>query len=338
MGSFKATRAILVLFMGLAFLGSANAATKKNVVFVLIDALRADQIEGTRNGVPLMPYLNGLSAVRFKNATSPASWTLPAMASLFTSQYVDTHGVFAQGTALPANLQSMAAWFKQAGYSTVGIQTNGNLSAQRGFGQGFDQYDAIIDGFAENVTAHTLADTQSLTQPFFLYTHYLDPHMPYIPPQSYRALLGYPAPTLPPAEQAIAEDFIPYFWDHLDYVMGVKPAPTYPDLSPVGRDSVRALYDAEARYTDDQVRIARAIQQQLQPWMNVFYDDGGAVGRRYRRQDEIGTPFCITVDFDTVGENGPEKEGTVTLRHRDSMQQERVAIADLKPFLLERIA
>ncbi len=255
MGSFKATRAILVLFMGLAFLGSANAATKKNVVFVLIDALRADQIEGTRNGVPLMPYLNGLSAVRFKNATSPASWTLPAMASLFTSQYVDTHGVFAQGTALPANLQSMAAWFKQAGYSTVGIQTNGNLSAQRGFGQGFDQYDAIIDGFAENVTAHTLADTQSLTQPFFLYTHYLDPHMPYIPPQSYRALLGYPAPTLPPAEQAIAEDFIPYFWDHLDYVMGVKPAPTYPDLSPVGRDSVRALYDAEARYTDDQVRI-----------------------------------------------------------------------------------
>ncbi|MEI6493841.1 MAG: His/Gly/Thr/Pro-type tRNA ligase C-terminal domain-containing protein, partial [Verrucomicrobiota bacterium] len=45
-----------------------------------------------------------------------------------------------------------------------------------------------------------------------------------------------------------------------------------------------------------------------------------------------------TVDFDTVGENGPEKAGTVTLRHRDSMQQERVAIADLKSFLLERIA
>ena len=44
------------------------------------------------------------------------------------------------------------------------------------------------------------------------------------------------------------------------------------------------------------------------------------------------------MDFDTIGENGPEKEGTVTMRHRDSMEQERLAIADLKPFLLERIA
>ena len=86
------------------------------------------------------------------------------------------------------------------------------------------------------------------------------------------------------------------------------------------------------------VEAARAIVQSLRGDMNVFYDESGAIGRRYRRQDEAGTPFCITVDFDTIGENGPEKEGTVTMRHRDSMQQERVAIADLKPFLLERIA
>ena len=86
------------------------------------------------------------------------------------------------------------------------------------------------------------------------------------------------------------------------------------------------------------VEAARSIVQSLRGDMNVFYDESGAIGRRYRRQDEAGTPFCITVDFDTVGENGPEKQGTVTMRHRDSMQQERVAIADLKPFLLERIA
>ena len=86
------------------------------------------------------------------------------------------------------------------------------------------------------------------------------------------------------------------------------------------------------------VEAARSIVQALRGDMNVFYDESGAIGRRYRRQDEAGTPFCITVDFDTVGENGPEKQGTVTMRHRDSMQQERVAIADLKPFLLERIA
>jgi glycyl-tRNA synthetase len=71
--------------------------------------------------------------------------------------------------------------------------------------------------------------------------------------------------------------------------------------------------------------------------MNVFYDDGGAIGRRYRRQDEAGTPYCITVDFDTIGENGPEKLDTVTLRHRDTMTQERIRIADLHAFLSSQI-
>ena len=88
---------------------------------------------------------------------------------------------------------------------------------------------------------------------------------------------------------------------------------------------------------DEQVRICREIQQTLQPWMTVFYDDGGAVGRRYRRQDEVGTPFCVTVDFDTLGENGDELKNTVTVRHRDSMEQERLPIKELLPWLLERV-
>ena len=88
---------------------------------------------------------------------------------------------------------------------------------------------------------------------------------------------------------------------------------------------------------EEQVRIAREIQKTLQPWMTVFYDDGGAVGRRYRRQDEVGTPFCVTVDFDTLGEIGPELKGTVTIRHRDSMEQERLPVDALLPWLLERV-
>ncbi|MFC7336395.1 glycine--tRNA ligase [Haloferula chungangensis] len=88
---------------------------------------------------------------------------------------------------------------------------------------------------------------------------------------------------------------------------------------------------------EEQVRICREIQKTLQPWMNVFYDDGGAVGRRYRRQDEIGTPFCVTVDFDTLGENDPSTKGTVTIRHRDSMEQERLPVSELLAWLLERV-
>ncbi len=85
------------------------------------------------------------------------------------------------------------------------------------------------------------------------------------------------------------------------------------------------------------VSKALAVRDLLQPFMNVFYDDGGAIGRRYRRQDEAGTPFGITIDFDTIGENGPELEGTVTLRHRDSMKQERVKISDLLGLLLPQV-
>jgi glycyl-tRNA synthetase len=85
------------------------------------------------------------------------------------------------------------------------------------------------------------------------------------------------------------------------------------------------------------VKKAIEVRDLLRPLMNVFYDDTGAIGRRYRRQDEAGTPFGLTIDFDTIGENGPELEGTVTLRHRDSMKQERVKISDLIGLLLPQI-
>jgi glycyl-tRNA synthetase len=82
------------------------------------------------------------------------------------------------------------------------------------------------------------------------------------------------------------------------------------------------------------VAKAREIQLALRSHMNVFYDETGAIGRRYRRQDEAGTPFGITVDFETLGEKDEALRDTVTLRHRDSMKQERVRIDDLLNLLL----
>lgn len=77
----------------------------------------------------------------------------------------------------------------------------------------------------------------------------------------------------------------------------------------------------------DQVRIAEEIFADLTQNYVCEYDDGGAIGKRYRRQDEIGTPFCITVDHDSV------TDGTVTIRHRDSMEQERVKVEELRKFM-----
>ena len=86
------------------------------------------------------------------------------------------------------------------------------------------------------------------------------------------------------------------------------------------------------------VAKAREVLAMLRPYMTVFYDEAGAIGRRYRRQDEAGTPFGVTIDFDTIGKGEqPGQEGTVTLRDRDSMQQVRVPINELLPTLLAKL-
>ena len=90
------------------------------------------------------------------------------------------------------------------------------------------------------------------------------------------------------------------------------------------------------RNKPDLVAKAREIFQSLRGQMNAFYDDAGSIGRRYARQDEAGTPFCVTIDFDTLGEK-PELKDTVTIRHRDDGGQERIAMAELPVWLLARV-
>ncbi|MGZ4987352.1 MAG: glycine--tRNA ligase, partial [Limisphaerales bacterium] len=85
------------------------------------------------------------------------------------------------------------------------------------------------------------------------------------------------------------------------------------------------------------VKKALEVRDLLRPYMTVFYDEAGAIGRRYRRQDEAGTPFGVTIDFETLGENAPDAKDTVTLRDRDTMTQTRVNIKDLLGVLLEKV-
>ncbi len=75
---------------------------------------------------------------------------------------------------------------------------------------------------------------------------------------------------------------------------------------------------------DGMPEVAMTLYRELKAHFNVAYDDKGAVGRRYRRQDEVGTPYCITIDGDTL------KDETVTIRDRDTLQQRRVKMSDVK--------
>ena len=85
------------------------------------------------------------------------------------------------------------------------------------------------------------------------------------------------------------------------------------------------------------VAKAREVYELLRRELACFYDESGAIGRRYARQDEAGTPFCLTIDFETLGEKGDELKDTVTLRHRDDGKQERVKISELLGLLLPKV-
>ena len=84
--------------------------------------------------------------------------------------------------------------------------------------------------------------------------------------------------------------------------------------------------------SDDMVGKARSLYDELRRVLSVEYDDGGAIGRRYRRQDEIGTPWGLTIDEQTLADD------TVTIRDRDSLAQERIPLGRVREHLLDRLA
>jgi glycyl-tRNA synthetase len=79
------------------------------------------------------------------------------------------------------------------------------------------------------------------------------------------------------------------------------------------------------------VTLAKSIKHSLQPSMRAVYDDTGGIGKLYARQDEIGTPFCVTVDHQSL------EDDAVTVRDRDTWEQERVKVSELKDYLLKRL-
>ena len=97
----------------------------------------------------------------------------------------------------------------------------------------------------------------------------------------------------------------------------------HPDIAPI-KATVLPLSKKE-----DLMKIGMKIRDDLSSLWDVHYDEAGSIGKRYRRQDEIGTPYCITVDFDTLNDQA------VTVRHRDTMKQERVAIDQVETYLAQ---
>ncbi|MEK7604430.1 MAG: glycine--tRNA ligase [Patescibacteria group bacterium] len=101
---------------------------------------------------------------------------------------------------------------------------------------------------------------------------------------------------------------------------------------------VKAMVSPLLKNKPELVEKAREVRKELQKvHPAIAWDDNGNIGKRYRRQDEIGTPFCITVDFDTLGES-PDLKDTITLRHRDTGEQERLTIVEVADRLRSALA
>ena len=82
---------------------------------------------------------------------------------------------------------------------------------------------------------------------------------------------------------------------------------------------------------------ALEIYGELSKYFMVDYDDAGSIGKRYRREDEVGTPLCITVDFQTVGDENTPADNCVTVRDRDTMEQVRIPVSELKAYIEKKI-
>ncbi len=182
--------------------GEAEPKRAPNVVVVVIDTLRADELPPYGGADSNAPFISELAAegVVFENAWSTSSWTAPATASIFTSQHPNEHGVTLglqllrgaekrgyefEFNRIPDALETLPEFMKSVGYSTFAVTDNINIDEPIGFHSGFDRFH-YLQGFAEsgarrlNEKVMSWKDEILSGDPFFLYLHFMDPHEPYV--------------------------------------------------------------------------------------------------------------------------------------------------------------
>lgn len=254
-----------------------GAGKVQHVIFLTVDTLRRDALSCYGSTTVRTPNIDRIAAhgSLFRRATSSSSWTIPAFATMMTGLPAYGHGMVDAETVLPDTVVTLAERFRAAGYQTAAIVANGFLAPHRGFAQGFDRYDlrnvrlnpvSVGDAMVARFERHPIEEktaTRDVTglaidwasrhrdEDFFLWVHYLDPHLPYEPPKEYVERMN--------------------LHDTLGYALGINSMvrPTN-DLfgTPGERAWVRSLYEGEVRYVDAQIgRLLAALEKQ------GIYDD-----------------------------------------------------------------
>jgi arylsulfatase A-like enzyme len=163
--------------------GKDAAPARPNLILVVVDTLRADRLPSYGYLRPTAPFLEELArrGTVFERVIASSSWTKTAMASLFTASDPLVHGVRREFQALPEAATTLAEALRDAGYRTIGVNTNPWLTDRFGFDAGFETYESGAYADARAVNARALELVSDSPQPFFLYLHYMDVHAPYTP-------------------------------------------------------------------------------------------------------------------------------------------------------------
>jgi arylsulfatase A-like enzyme len=181
---------------------TATNLPRPNIIFVVVDALRADRVGAYGHLPTLTPTIDSVAAegVTFERAIAQGPWTQPSIASVFSSYNPSVHRVFSYSagveelepnkfhtvTVLVDDFRTLAECFKDAGYATFGAVANPVIKADYGFAQGFDDYDTSFADLGDQPTGDVVNGSaigwlarRDQSKPFFLYLHYMDVHGPY---------------------------------------------------------------------------------------------------------------------------------------------------------------
>jgi arylsulfatase A-like enzyme len=251
---------VLPIALGCALLIGCLARGRPNVLLVVIDTARADHFsfDGyARQTTPRIAALGSEGAI-YDQAWTPAPWTLPAHASLFTGLFPSSHGADSGHLRLDDEFQTLAERLHEAGYRTVGYAANPWVGRQYGLDQGFDTYEEIwrdapkgredagagaLNGRVERFLTWRRESAVASDQPFFIFVNYLEPHLPYNPPEPVRSRFLSPG-TDPATVERLRHFKHP---DEVKFVLGLG------GLEPADLPVLSDLYDGEIAYVDGRI-------------------------------------------------------------------------------------
>ena len=247
---------LAVVLLALAVISGAVAyrntrTPPPNIVFILVDTLRADHLQPYGYGEATAPRLQQLAdqGVLFERVIAPSSWTKSSMASIITSRNPSGSGVLGVRDVLPEHLVTLAEGLKAGGYETIAINTNPWLQSRFGYHRGFDRYEMLpfdINSTVWHVNklARKFLKARESDAPLFLYLHLMDTHSPYFPAAKYFQAPLLTLPGLGTVDHARLNELYRKSYDESYRAMRDLDAPHV-------RQRVIDLYDAEIKTVDD---------------------------------------------------------------------------------------